>query len=315
VLTSCLACYQPFPQNGTLEHFPAGRRVAFDPERGRLWAVCSTCHRWTLAPFETRWEALEELERLTRDRGRLLAESEHVALLELGDVEVIRVGRAGLREESWWRYGRVLGQRRKDASRIALRGKIVQGVVATLFAGVPWWGSGRWFIDRARFRSFGKDAWTGRLLCPACGYEARSVHFDESGGLRLEQGPGPGGVVLRHRCPRCGEEDRGGLALDGVAAEHTLRRVLAHRNFTGAAEAEVRTAMEAIESHPSARDFTRSLAGRTPALGSLTRKGALALEIALSADVEKRLLEMELKALEIRWREEEEIAAIADRLF
>jgi hypothetical protein len=285
VLTSCLACYQPFPHNGTLEHFPAGRRVAFDPERGRLWAVCSTCHRWTLAPFETRWEALEELERLTRDRGRLLAESEHVALLELGDVEVIRVGRASLREESWWRYGRVLGQRRKDASRIALRGKIVQGVVATLFAGVPWWGSGRWFIDRARFRSFGKDAWTGRLLCPACGYEARSVHFDESGGLRLEQGPGPGGVVLRHRCPRCGEEDRGGLAL------------------------------EAIESHPSARDFTRSLAGRTPALGSLTRKGALALEIALSADVEKRLLEMELKALEIRWREEEEIAAIADRLF
>jgi hypothetical protein len=27
--------------------------------RGRLWAVCSSCGRWTLAPFETRWEVLE----------------------------------------------------------------------------------------------------------------------------------------------------------------------------------------------------------------------------------------------------------------
>jgi len=36
------------------------------------------------------------------------------------------------------------------------------------------------------------------------------------------------------------------------------------------------------------------------------------LEIALNADVERRLLEMELEELEGRWREEEQIAAIAD---
>jgi hypothetical protein len=59
VLTNCLFCHQPFPANRTLERFVSGHRVAYDPVRGRLWAVCSSCGRWTLAPFETRWEVLE----------------------------------------------------------------------------------------------------------------------------------------------------------------------------------------------------------------------------------------------------------------
>jgi len=76
MLATCLFCYQPFPENQTLEPFASGRRVAYDPVRGRLWAVCSSCGRWTLAPFETRWEVLEDLERLTRDRARLLGETD-----------------------------------------------------------------------------------------------------------------------------------------------------------------------------------------------------------------------------------------------
>ncbi len=48
-------------------------------------------------------------------------------------------------------------------------------------------------------------------------------------------------------------------------------------------------------------------------IGALPRTEAIALEIAVNEDTERRLLELELEELERRWREEEEIAAIVDR--
>ncbi|HEX8904283.1 MAG TPA: hypothetical protein VF771_05535, partial [Longimicrobiaceae bacterium] len=113
VFDTCIFCGSRLPANDRLEHFPAGRRVAFDAERGRLWAVCGACGRWNLAPFEERWEALEELERLVAGRGRVLAQTDHVALVQADGVDVIRVGRARLAEEAWWRYGRELQRRRR----------------------------------------------------------------------------------------------------------------------------------------------------------------------------------------------------------
>ena len=85
-----------------------GRRVAYDPGRGRLWVICSTCKRWSLTPMEDRWEALEELEKLTTDKARLLSQTDNIALLRVGPLEVVRVGKAQLTEEAWWRYGREL---------------------------------------------------------------------------------------------------------------------------------------------------------------------------------------------------------------
>ncbi|MDX1673749.1 MAG: hypothetical protein R3314_03010 [Longimicrobiales bacterium] len=49
-------------------------------------------------------------------------------------------------------------------------------------------------------------------------------------------------------------------------------------------------------------------------LGKDRRAQALALEIALNEENERRLLAMELTELEARWRQQEEIAAIADGL-
>ena len=69
--THCLVCATRFEPNEELEHLPAGRRLAFDPNRGRLWAICPTCKRWSLTPIEERWEALEELDKLTTDKARL----------------------------------------------------------------------------------------------------------------------------------------------------------------------------------------------------------------------------------------------------
>src|SRR5512143_1133983 len=99
MLARCLFCQRPLPANDAVEHFPVGRRVAFDPELGRLWAVCPTCTRWSLAPIEERWEALEELEKLARDRARPLVQTDNIALLRAGELDVVRVGRAGFREE------------------------------------------------------------------------------------------------------------------------------------------------------------------------------------------------------------------------
>jgi hypothetical protein len=60
MFTRCLFCHRELPANESLERFPIGRRVAYDPARRRLWAVCPSCRRWNLAPIEERWEALEE---------------------------------------------------------------------------------------------------------------------------------------------------------------------------------------------------------------------------------------------------------------
>ena len=64
MFTRCLVCQIPFPANELLAHFSTGNRIAFDPDRGRLWEICRTCRRWSLAPIKERWEALEELEKL-----------------------------------------------------------------------------------------------------------------------------------------------------------------------------------------------------------------------------------------------------------
>lgn len=318
MLTSCLACHEPFPANETVEHFPVGRRIAFDPRRGRLWAVCGSCARWTLAPFDARWEALEELERLTRDRARLLAETDNVGLLTVGDVELVRVGHAGLREESWWRFGKEYAVRRKHAKRQVLKGKVVNAAWTTLIAGFPFWGftdAERW-VHRSRKRKFGKDLWKGPLThCRRCGRPIDRIRFGDLD--RLDLRPADGGSLALHLgCPHCRERDPGGAGglVTGVPAEHLLRRTLAYTNFAGGTEATVQQAVALVESYDSTDHLLRRVAEHRPPLDRMTAKGAFALEIALSADVERRMLEMELADLEARWRREEEIAAIADAL-
>ena len=56
---TCLFCNRPLGSNESIEHFPVGRRLAFDSTTGRLWVVCPACERWNLTPLEERWEAIE----------------------------------------------------------------------------------------------------------------------------------------------------------------------------------------------------------------------------------------------------------------
>ena len=56
--STCIFCHAGLGSNEAIEHFPVGRRLAFDAAKGRLWVVCSACERWNLSPLEERWEAI-----------------------------------------------------------------------------------------------------------------------------------------------------------------------------------------------------------------------------------------------------------------
>ena len=105
VYATCLFCSGALGRNESLEHFPVGRRLAFDAAKGRLWVVCPSCRRWNLSPLEIRWEAIEEAERAYRGT-RLRASTEHIGLAKLkAGTELVRIGRPLLPEFAAWRYG------------------------------------------------------------------------------------------------------------------------------------------------------------------------------------------------------------------
>lgn len=312
---SCIFCHQPLPTNEALELFPVGRRVAYDAQRGRLWAICPSCGRWTLAPIEERWEALEEIEKRVTDRSHMLAKTDNIALLQTADLEVIRVGRANLREESWWRYGRELLRRRADSIRVSRRGALINSMLIFFTLGIPVMPraklTSRW-VKRARDHRFGRYAWRGDAPCVRCGAVLRKMVFHQRGDLLIAPTEGDD-LTLVIVCDRCGARADSGHVIDGAAAVHVLRRVLAFGNHIGGTEQDVTRATTLIESLDSPAVLTRAVANERLAIGTLHPLRSLALEIAVNEDAERKLLEMELRELEERWKEEEEIARIVDR--
>ncbi len=308
MLRSCLFCHAPFAANDALEHFPVASRVAFDPACGRLWAVCPLCARWSLAPIEERWEALEELEKLVRDRGRLLVQTDNIGLLRAGELEIVRVGRAELREEAWWRYGRVLARRR--VVNLAVNGAgLVLGVLTSGVAYAVTTAGAEWL-------RFGETAWRGEVFCQSCGRAITRLSFSRTRGLFLVSGP-DGGLALRGECPACARRARTGwVEWTGADAERALRRILAYQNASGATARQITAAAETIAAAGSAEELVAYAAERRPRLREFTRwkyrTASLALEIAANDQIEHHLLELEAAALELRWQEEEALAAIAD---
>ena len=106
--TTCLYCHGHLGTNEVVEHFPVGRRLAFDATQGRLWVVCLACGRWNLSPIEERFEAIEECERLFRDT-HLRVSSDNIGLAQLREgLDLVRIGPALRPEIAAWRYGRYL---------------------------------------------------------------------------------------------------------------------------------------------------------------------------------------------------------------
>jgi hypothetical protein len=334
MFSTCLFCHSRLGSNEVVEHFPVGARLAFDSERGRLWAVCPECRRWNLSPLDERWEAIDECERLFRGtRARVSTDNIGLAALPSG-VDLIRVGRPLRPEFAAWRYGSHLQWRRRRAG-IAAGIVGVAGLGAAAIALPPLVAAAAPFI--------------------AVGYMAPlwvvpgMIAVDVADNLQWERVavrvPSPEGRKLVVRVKHLWESayytehrsddlalrlvhDGGATRFEGEKALRAGGKLLARANWLGGAARIVQRAVSAIDDSGDADSFLRKTASRFSRfhgrrmMARYRRIGAmslvpverLALEMAVHEESERRALEGELTQLAAEWKEAEEIAAIADDL-
>lgn len=110
--STCLHCQHDLGRNALIEHLPVGRRIAFDAATGRLWVVCPHCSRWNLVPFESRWEATEQAEKIYRRSQERMHTGEIGLARATEGTGLVRIGAPRRPEMSAWRYGAQMIRRR-----------------------------------------------------------------------------------------------------------------------------------------------------------------------------------------------------------
>jgi hypothetical protein len=339
VYRHCIYCSAELGANDALESFPVGRTLAFDAARGRLWAVCAKCGRWNLAPVEERWEPVEGAERLFRD-ARLRVQSENVGLARLADgTRLIRIGAALQGELAAWRYGEQLAARR--TRHLWAGAALAGGVGAVSLAGLAVGGGGlmatalawRWLV-RPGLQGY-RDAEVIHTIPVAGGEPGARIHLRrrDLGSATLHAVPE--GMELHFAA--VAEEApwlaKGVLHRTGVRrveiSNATVRRVMERAmvavNARGARPRQLEHAVRVLEAAGSAERYLAAAArkrlrlhGGSELLDEQPSQpnpvAALALEMALHEEQERRALEGELAVLEAAWRDAEPIAEIADRL-
>ena len=342
--TTCIFCKKSLGANEVVEAFPVGRRLAFDPAKGRLWVVCRSCERWNLTPLEERWEAVETCEELFR-ATRIRTSTENIGLARHGEgLELVRIGEPLRPEFAAWRYGDQFRRRRRrwiaagsaglaanvatsTTIQLATGGLIGGAAAAGLGGGVA--GMALFTVHRmltrqantAQFRRADGTLYT--LTRDQVTQFARIRADDDEPGFRIEIHKGP----LSRKAPD---------SFEGDEARRAITAVLPLVNGAGATTHHIREAVSQIESHGDPHRFIADSTERdsaaiarkplSPGRGRKARLSGpgwvrkmpkptrLALEMALHEEQERRALEGELAQVELAWREAEEIAAIADNL-
>ena len=341
---TCMFCKEPLGSNEVVEAFPVGRRLAFDPAKGRLWVVCRSCERWNLTPIEERWEAVETCERLFR-ATRIRTSTANIGLARHAEgLELVRIGEPLRPEFAAWRYGDQFRRRRRRwiaagsagvaanlATSVTINlttGGLIGGAAAAALgggaAGLVLVTVVRLLNRQAHIAQFRRSDGTPYTLAREQATQfARIRADDDEPGFRIEIHKGP----LSRKGPDSFEGDDAGRAINAV---------LPLVNGAGATAHHIREAVSQIESHgdphrfiadstergsaATARKFPTPGRGRKVRLSGpgwvrkMPRPTRLALEMALHEEQERRALEGELAQLEQAWREAEEIAAIADNL-
>lgn len=328
--STCLFCHTALGANQVIEHFPVGRRLAFDASRGRLWVVCRKCQRWNLTPLEERWEAIEECERLFSET-RLRVSTDNIGLAKLLEgLELVRIGSALRPEMAAWRYGDQFGRRRMR--HLAMTGAGI-AVVGGIVIGGPLTGviaSGGWGLWQALswgYQTVQRERPRLKLVLPdGQPVVLKKPHLDHTGlvkdgdSWRLELSclPGrlPPGRTYAWR------------TLRGPEALRVAGQVLPHINNAGASRSQVLDAVRLLERQPDPMSFFRDEARKEEPAGGVRKRKAgaayiarfplearLALEMAAHEEQERRAMEGELALLEEAWRQAEEIAKIADDMF
>src|SRR5206468_7102724 len=167
--STCLFCHASLGANESVEHFPIGRRLAFDATKGRLWVVCRKCERWNLTPLEERWEAIEDCERLFTST-KLRVSTDNVGLTRLRDgLELVRIGAPQRPEMAAWRYGDQFGRRRRkhlllSGAGVALvGGLVIVGPATGIIAGSSW---GLWNLIQVAHSTYQQRRVRARIAIP-----------------------------------------------------------------------------------------------------------------------------------------------------
>jgi hypothetical protein len=312
--STCIFCRAALEANDAIEHFPVGRRLAFDPARGRLWVVCRRCRQWNLTPTEERWEAIEECERHYRGT-RLRVSTDQIGLARLASgLELVRIGRPERPEFAAWRYGDQLGRRRRAAMikvgvGLGALGAVVAGGAAV---GVGIGGFG-WLIGQMgeRIVKGSPDRIVGRVVVPEVGdVTIRGKHLAHLRLVRAEEGAWQLGLPHRKAI----------VTVEGESAVRALGTLLPQLNRFGGSRDRVTEAVSLIEREADPLRFfdvaaREAMRREKPKISALPESMRLALEMAAHEDSERRALEGELALLEQAWQEAEEVAAIADNMF
>ncbi len=309
--STCLFCHADLGRNEAIEIFPVGRRLAFDPAKGRLWVVCRKCERWNLSPLEERWEAIEECERRFHDT-RLRVSTDNIGLAKLREgLELVRIGAPQRPEFAAWRYGDQFGRRRRRTLIMVGGGLAVVGAAVTgaVTAGVGIGGFGYGLHQLARFIVRGNPRQTITEI--DVGGVRRVIRRADLSTVTLQRGGTPLDWSLRLQAARHP------IWLEGREAERAAAQLLPAINRFGGTRADVNDAVRLIESAPSPMhvvDAARRTGSAQP-IASLAAPQRLALEMIAHEEQERRALEGELADLERAWKDAEEIAAISDDLF
>jgi len=326
VYATCLFCNHHLGTNQVLEVFPAGRRLAFDASKGRLWVVCRRCERWNLSPFDERWEAIEACERLFRD-ARKRVSSDNIGLAKLDEgLELVRIGEPLRPEFAAWRYGDQFGRRRRRAVLVgigigAVAGGIMIGGAAVGIAG----GGGYWIYQV--IDGLAKQYRRRRIVARVPTADGRRLIVRGSHLDRVTLTPDAQSTVgwNLHLTHSAGE-----AVLSDHHATRAAALIMPAVNRAGASRRNVQQAVREIESLRDPVEFLKTIAAG-PEQGRLDyrayrrrskHKGLirlpvstrLAVEMAVNEEHERIALEGELALLELAWQDAEEIAAIADSL-
>ena len=344
--STCLFCNGDLGKNEVVEHFPIGRRLAFDASKGRLWVVCRHCERWNLTPLEERWEAIEECERLFAET-RLRASTDNIGLAKLREgLELVRIGSALRPEMAAWRYGDQFGRRRRrhliytGVGISAVAGMVVMGPVMGWIAGGGW---GSWQIITNLHSVYQNRRVRARLMIPGVEQpvvirrkqldKAALVNAEDGWGLKLSiKGRGVEGLDSSAASFRMKKENAFEVTLRGEQALKAAGKLLPAVNEQGAKAQDVQSAVRIIGESSDPNQLFARYAGAAGSMArsrihprvndamghrisALPQEVRLALEMAAHEEQERRALEGELAILEAAWREAEEVAKIADDMF
>ncbi|MDX2183655.1 MAG: hypothetical protein SFW08_06720 [Gemmatimonadaceae bacterium] len=337
---ACIWCNQALGRNETIEQFPVGRRLAFDQAAGRLWVVCPNCERWNLSPLEERWEAIEACEKLYRDTRKRVS-TDNIGLARVGEgVDLVRIGKPMLPEFAGWRYGDQFGRRYRKAmmigaAMVAGTGLAIAGQIALGIGGVGLLNLG------SLYEGYRNKKTVNRLTRPngskidlsALNAGKTRVQVEGDGLTLAVRGTGDEWANVSAEVDVIDALRRDGASrrrinsamelkqwhlLEGEEARQALSAILPIVNRDGASKSVVESSVRLVErrlvaDYPFPLRLTKATEQHTP-LREMEPNRRLAAEIMLHEAEERRWLEGELRDLEARWKEADEIAGIADSL-